>query len=119
MADSSIKMILVKKKNPWTYKNGAVAITDEEGTGDNDFNFTNGYQLEDNLNRVVVMYDGHMIESRWKIWKRDRRLLQRCAEEGVSVKTIYLLPYTSPLHTCVLIDVQNNLYTVLLKFRFL
>ena len=50
------------KKNPWTYKNGAVAITDEEGTGDNNFNITNGYKLEDNQNRVVVIYDGHRIK---------------------------------------------------------
>ena len=73
MADSSIKMILVKKKNPWTYKNGAVAITDEEGTGDNDFNFTNGYQLEDNLNRVVVMYDGHIQYDRIKMENLEKR----------------------------------------------
>jgi hypothetical protein len=75
------------KKNPWTCENGAVAITDEDGTGENDFNITNGYQLKNNRNRVVVIYDGHRI----KFGKDTEDYCMRYAEEGVAVNTISFL----------------------------
>lgn len=50
-------------KNPWTKRNGAVLKTDSDGRGSGTMDgiLSNGYTFDENLDRVVAIYDGHRL----------------------------------------------------------
>lgn len=55
----------IVKKNPWTKRNGAVVETNEEGAGYGWINnLSNGYTLDDNIDHVIVLYDGFRLNKK-------------------------------------------------------
>lgn len=50
------------RKNPFSRRNGSVIETNDEGKGDATIlDFSNGFGIDDNLDKIVVIYDGHRI----------------------------------------------------------
>ncbi|GFH59394.1 predicted protein [Chaetoceros tenuissimus] len=53
------------RKNPFSRRNGSVIETNDEGKGDATIlDFSNGFGIDDNLDKIVVIYDGHRINPR-------------------------------------------------------